>query len=260
MFFFKPKPAPPPAPKPPAPEPVVVPPVERRSGERFKLQPDFPVKAVLNFVPRDETGAPMSHSRHGWNWKGAILDCSEQGLRVRLGPGVRTSIGETCDLRLVSAEFELGLACSLTNIHETPEGTLFGLRLEFTDPENWQTYRRLLEAVAMASLLQPRGRADKPDETGYVVEKFASARPSSLTVWRHPDDGAVSAFELIMGDWSVRAAAGQGAEYFSNDDTGSRPATSFRTQEIHRWLHWAAGNLPPCVPDDVRAFVRGYVG
>lgn len=259
MFLFKRKPPPPPAPVPAPPEAEEeIPPVERRSAQRFKVQPGFPVKAVLNFVPRDHTGAPVSSSRHGWHWKGSLVDLSEQGMRVRMGAGVKTGVGETCELRLSGEEFELNLSCTLTNLREAPEGVHFGLRLEFADREAWLAYRRLLEAVAMSAQLKPRTKAAKPDESGYVVEKFASNRPSSLTVWRHPQDGAPSAFEFIMGDWSVRAAAGQGAEYFSNDDTGSRPATSFRTQEIHRWFQWVAGNLPPVVPDDVKAFVRAF--
>lgn len=261
MFLFKRKPPPPAAPPPAAPAlgvPAEIPPVERRSAQRFKVQPGFPVKAVLNFIPRDDTGAPVSTSRHGWHWKGSLLDVSEQGMRVLMGAGVKTGVGETCELRLCADEFELNLACTLTNLREAPEGVLFGLRLEFADPEAWQAYRRILEAVAMSAQLKPRTKAAQPDESGYVVEKFASNRPSSLTVWRHPEDGTPSAFEFIMGDWSVRAAAGQGAEYFSNDDTGSRPATSFRTQEIHRWFQWTTGNLPPCVPADVQAFVRGF--
>jgi hypothetical protein len=204
------------------------------------------------------TGAPVSNSRHGWNWKGTLVDCSEQGLRVRLGPGVRTEVGETCEVRLSGADYELRLSCVLSNLSEDKEGVWFGLQLEFADPQNWQAYCRVLEIAARSAALQPEGRSDRPDESGYIVERFASDRTSSLTVWRHPDDGEVSAFELVMRDWTARAATGQVAEYFSNNEGGSRPASSAHTLEIHRWFQWAAGNLPPAVPADVRAFVRGF--
>lgn len=257
MLFFKRSPKPPPVV--PAPDvPEQIPPVERRRARRFKVQPEFPLRAVMSFVPRDDTGAPVSNSRHGWNWKGALVDCSEQGLRVRLGPGVRTEVGETCEVRLSGTDYELSLSCLLSNLSEEKEGVLFGLQLEFADPQNWQGYCRVLETVALSAALKPEGRSAKPDESGYVVERYASDCASSLTAWRHPDGGEVSAFELVMRDWTARAATGQEAEYFSNSESGSRPATSAHTIEIHRWFQWAAGNLPPAATADVRAFMRGF--
>ena len=46
---------------------TAAPAVERRSEQRFRVSPDFPLKAVLSFIGRDESGAPMSMVRvvHG---------------------------------------------------------------------------------------------------------------------------------------------------------------------------------------------------
>jgi len=63
--------------------------------------------------------------------------------------------------------------------------------------------------VALGSTLRLRTKTPKPDDSGYLVEKYASSRPSRLTVWRHPTGGMVSAFEFILKDSLVRAAVGQ---------------------------------------------------
>lgn len=241
-----------------APPPVVVPAVERRAGQRFWVQPEFPLKAVLSYVGRDDTGAPMGSSRHGWHWKGRLVDCSEVGARIQLGPGLRAVIGESCDLRLSVQDFELSVPCHVTNIRENAEGVIFGLRHDLGDDAVHRDYRQLVEVIALASTLRPRKRVPKLDPSGYIVERYDSPRPSALTIWRHPVDGSVSAFEFILKDSLVRAARGQGMEYFSGDGRGSRPATPVRCAEIHRLFQWVVPNLPPALPGDVRAFLGHY--
>src|SRR3954470_21585621 len=89
--------------------------VERRSEQRFTISAEFPLKAVLSFVARDESGAPMSNTRHGWNWKGRLIDSSEEGARLQLGPGIRIEVGEACDLKLSVQDFELTVPCHAIN-------------------------------------------------------------------------------------------------------------------------------------------------
>lgn len=265
MSLFKKKESPPPAVAPPvawtpAPVPLAAVPVvplnERRGTARFPLQPGFPLKAVLNYIGRDDTGAPMSKSRHGWHWKGRLVDCSEVGARIQLGPGLRAVIGESCDLRLTVDDFEIVVPCHVTNLRELPEGMVFGLRHDITDQAVLRDYLQFVEVVALASTLHVRGRP-KPDASGYIVERYASPRPSALTVWRHPVDGAVSAIELILKDSMVRLARGLGPQYFAGDGRGSRPATAMRSVEIHRLFRWVVPNLPPTMPADLRNFL-GY--
>lgn len=69
----------------------------------------------------------------------------------------------------------------------------------------------------------------------------------------------VSAFEFILKDNLVRAAVGQGLEYFSGDGTGSRPAIAAQCAEIHRLFQWTVPNLPPAIPADIRAFLQHYL-
>jgi hypothetical protein len=224
--------------------PGTLPAVERRRAARFPVSPGFPLRAVLNYIGRDDTGAPMSASRHGWQWKGRLLDCSELGARMQLGPGHRAIVGEACDLRLSVQDFEIVVPCEVTHLRANPEGVVFGLRHDLAEAAVARDYRELVEVIALGSTLRMRTRSPQPDESGYFVERYASSRPSALTIWRNPRDGAVSAFEFILKDCMVRVALGQDLEYFSGDADGARRASSARCLEIHRLFQWVVPTCP----------------
>ncbi len=248
--------------KEPEPEPVApsAPRIERRSVQRFVVSPQFPLKAVVSFVGRDESGAPMSNTRHGWNWKGRLIECSELGARMQLGPGIRAEPAENCDLKLSIQTHEINVPCHIANLSETPEGMVLGLVHDLSDAAIRRDYLQLLEVVALGSTLtlQPKAAA-QPDASGYLVEIYASTRASHLTVWRHPADGSVAAFEFRLQDSLVRAAAGHGVEFLADiAGTGSQPASSDQCLEIGRLFTWVVPNLAPAVPDDVRQFLQHY--
>ncbi len=245
---------------PPAGAAAAAPVIERRGEQRFAISPDFPLKAVLGFVARDESGAPMSSTRHGWNWKGRLIDCSEEGARLQLGPGIRIGEGESCDLKLSVQDFELTVPCHVINLTEQAEGVIIGLKHAITEPETLEAYRQLLEVIALASTLKLQSKAPKADESGYIVEVYGGPRAARLTVWRYPGkDGEVGAFELVLKDNLVRAAAGQQLEFLADlDGTGSQPATSEKCVEIGRLFQWVVPNLPADLPAEVRAFLRHY--
>jgi hypothetical protein len=234
--------------------------VERRSEQRYGISAEFPLKVVLSFVGRDDTGTPMSNTRHGWNWKGRLIDCSEEGARMQLGPGIRTETGETCDLKLSVQDFELCVPCRVTNLTDHPDGVILGLKHLIEDAETLEGYRQLLEVLALSSTLKLQSKTPKPDESGYIVEVYGGSRSSRLTVWRFPDKkGGVAAFELLLKDNLVRAAAGQRVEFLADiDGTGSQPASSEKCVEIGRLFQWVVPNLPADLPAEVRAFLRHY--
>lgn len=245
------------------PEPPVkpAPAVERRSLPRYPVNPEFPLKAVLSFIGRDESGAPMSNTRHGWNWKGRLIDCSEEGARIQMGPAVKLQDNEPCDLKLSVQDHEITVPCHVTNLGETPEGVVLGLKHAIEDAATLEGYRQLLDVVALGSTLQLQSAAKKPDAAGYLVEIYAGNRGSRLTVWRHPADESVMAFEFVLKDNMVRAAAGQRVEYLSDiDGTGSRPANTEKCLEIGRLFQWVVPNLPADMPEEVRDFLRHYAG
>lgn len=233
--------------------------VERRRAQRFTLHPDFPLKSVLSFIGRDDTGVPMSDSRHAWHWKGRLIDCSERGMRMRLGSGVRAHPGDECDLLLTLEDFELTVPCHISNVRAEPEGTTVGLQHDIADEATWAAYQQLLEVVALSSTLKPAFKHTKPDPSGYWVEQYASERLARLTVWRHPANQAVVAFEFLLKEVLMRAAAGLEVEFLIGAQAAEvRPVPPSKEGEVRRLFHWVAPNLAPCVPADVRAFVRYY--
>jgi hypothetical protein len=232
---------------------------ERRRTQRFVINPAFPLKAVLSYVGRDDTGAPMSNSRHGWHWKGRLIDCSEEGARLQLGPGLKAVVGEACDLKLSVQDFGLTVPCHVVNIVEDEAGMIFGLTHAFTDEADAAAYRQLVEVLALGSTLKARAKKSTVDQSGYLAEQFANDRPARLTVWREQSSRGVVAFEFLLQENVVQAAAGQPMEYLTGTEaTGALPATAAKAMEIHRLYCWVLPNLPAEVPADVREFLQTY--
>lgn len=230
--------------------------VERRSTKRYAINPHFPIKAVLSFVPRDDTGAPISHSRHGWNWKSTLVDCSEQGARLRMESTLKVEARDLCDLILQIDDFELTLPCHIANIAESAEGVMFGLKHDIMDDATRVGYGQLLEILALGSTLRLHSKTTEPDKSGYLVEHYTSNRPARLSLWRHPANEAVAAFEFQLKDNLVRAAAGQGLQYLVG--TPARTAQAAQAMEIQRLFNWVLPNLAAAVPEDVREFLQHY--
>lgn len=232
---------------------------ERRDRQRYAINPNFPLKAVLSFIGRDANGELLSTKRTGWDWKGRLVDFSEQGARMQLAPSASATRGDTCDLKLGLEGFDLVVPCHVTNIREVDGSIHYGLKHDITDEATATGYRQLLDIVALGATLKPQFKKPKPDESGYLVEQYASDQPSRLSIWRYQKDRAVAAFEFLLKDCLVRAAEGHRMEYLVGPNVAeARQASGLKTGEIHRLFHWVVPNLPPTVPPDVRAFLQGY--
>jgi hypothetical protein len=232
---------------------------ERRSQQRFALGPKFPLKAVLNLPQRDESGAPMGHSRHGWNWKGRLLDCSEQGARMQFNAAFNAASGNAGELHLELEGFELILPCHIKNLKEEAGGIVFGLKYDLIDAAVESAYRQLLEIVALGATLKPCARNSKPDETGHLAEQYASDWQSRLTVWRDKSRQEMMAFEFLLKDCLVRAAREQELQHLDGTEAATaRPAAPNKAAEIHRLFRWVTDNLPPAVPADVCELLQYY--
>jgi hypothetical protein len=243
----------------PADEPRPVTRPERRGGRRHVINPEFPLLSVLSFSGRDIGGNPATSKRAAWNWKGRLVDFSEAGARMQLAPSVLAASGDFCDLRLNLEGFALVVPCHITNMRVEREGVFFGLKHDITDELTRDAYRQLLEIVALGATLKPRTKTPKLDESGYLVELYASDLPSRLKVWRQEAGHAVAAFEFLLKDSLVRAAQGQGLEYLPGAAVApGRRITPAQATEIQRLFHWVVPNLAPAVPDDVRKFLRRY--
>lgn len=245
----------------PADEPRPVARPERRGGRRHVINPEFPLLAVLSFAGRDISGFPATNKRAAWNWKGRLVDISSAGARMQLAPSVLAASGDFCELRLNLEGFAVVVPCHITNMRVERGGVFFGLKHEITDEVSRVAYRQLLEIVALGATLKPKTKTPKPDESGYLLELYASDLPSRLKVWRQETDQAVAAFEFLLKDSLVRAAKGQGVEYLPGAAAApGRRITPTQATEIQRLFHWVVPNLAPAVPDDVREFLRRYAG
>lgn len=245
--------------KPPADEPRPVTRPERRGGRRHAINPEFPLQAVLSFAGRDVNGNPAANKRAAWNWNGRVVDFSAAGARIQLAPSVLAASGDFCDLRLNLEGFALVVPCHITNMRVEREGVFFGLKHDITDEVTQQAYRQLLEIVALGATLKAKTKTPRPDESGYLVELYASDLPSRLKVWRQEAGQAVAAFEFLLKDSLVRAAKGQAVEFLAGANAGpGRRISPTQVTEIQRLFHWVVPNLAPAVPGDVREFLQHY--
>lgn len=229
---------------------------ERRGAQRLAIGPEFPLQAALGFDRRGGTVAPMSHPG-GPAWKGRLLDCSEVGARILLGPAALASRGDFCELRLDLAGFKLTVPCEVTNLRVESNGVHFGLQHELKDGTVANAYRQFLEIVALGATIKP-AKKPKPDDSGYLVELY-SGNGSRLTIWRKPAGGEVAAFEFLLKDCLVRAARGRPMEFLSGTEAATaRQATPVKAIEIQRLFNWVVPNLAAAVPAEVRAFLQSY--
>lgn len=247
----------------PKPDPADVPQpvarVERRSTQRYAVNPKSPLKAVLSFIGRDTTGAQLSRSRAGWDWMGRLIDFSERGASMQLGAAALAARGDACELKLSLEDAVLEIPCHVTNIRVQTEGLIYGLKHDICDEATLAAYRQLLDVVALGTRLKLQFRKTEPDAIGYLVEQYASDRQSRLTVWRNQADRTVAAVEFLLRDCLVRAAEGHLIQYLSGADAATaRRATPAKSTEILHRFQWVVPNLSPAVPADVRLFLQRF--
>ncbi len=226
-------------------------PEKRRSGQRLAVNPEFPLR----------TGLGLGATRNNWNWKGRLVDCSEQGVRLLFGTAVQAATGESCDLKLDLEEFVLELPCHVSNLRRQSDGFNLGLKHDIADAESRGAYRQFLEIVALGAALRPHLRKHQPEGSNYLVEQYVGERRSCLNVWRHPSGGAVAAAEFLLKDCLIRMVAGHHPEYFTDTEAvEAHRANPAHALEIHRLFRWVVPNLSASVPDDLRKFLQKYTG
>jgi hypothetical protein len=164
--------------------------------------------------------------------------------------------GDLRALRLKVEDFDLNVPCRVANINPHAAGMIFGLMLDLEDEANFDAYWQLLEAVVLGSSLKLHSRTAKPDESGYLLEHYACSRPARLSIWRHPVNETIAAFEFRLKRQVVRAVAGNQLEFLT--EPGSRPAQPAGVTEIQRLFSRMVPNLSQTVPQDVREFLLHY--
>jgi hypothetical protein len=230
--------------------------VERRRTRRYLVNPKFPLKAVLSFSGRNDTASPTGHPRPAWKWEGRLVDCSEQGARIRMNSALKVGARDLCDLKLTVEDFNLTIPCHISNITGGADDLFFGLQHDIVDEETRKAYAQLLEVLALGSGLKLQSKTAEPDASGYLVEHYAGGRPAHLTVWRLPGGKGVVGFEFLMRESIVRVVAGHDVEYRNAAD--GRVATPARANEIKRLFQWVVPNVAEAVPEDVRKILRRH--
>jgi hypothetical protein len=171
------------------------------------ISAEFPLRTGLGFTAR---------ARDSWNWKGRLLNCSEQGVRLQFDTPVQAATGELCDLKLDLEEFVLVVPCHISNLRRQGSTAFLGLKHNITDEETQGAYRLFLEIVALGAALRQHLRKSQPEGSDYLVEQYASEQRSCLNGWRHPSSGMVAAAEFLLKDCAVRIVAGHRPEYFAS--------------------------------------------
>jgi hypothetical protein len=240
--------------------PLAVVPPERRRTQRYVVNPKTPIKAVLSFIGRDETGVRLSSSRVGWDWKGHLVDFSERGASMQLGAAALAAKGDAGELKLTLRDTVLEIPCHIANVRVQAEGLIYGLQFGDIDEATRDAYRRVLDILALGIRLKPQFKKTEPDQTGYLVEQYASDCQSRLTVWRNQGDRSVAAFEFQLKDNLVRGADRYPVIYLAGPNPATaRRAPPARSTEIQHLFRWVVPNLAKCVPADVRDFLQRFV-
>lgn len=230
--------------------------IERRGKPRYPVSSLFQATATLTVERGKVSRLTDSGTDQGSNWKCRLLDCSEQGVRVQLEPSYKIPAGELRDLRLKVQEFSLSVPCRIANINEQANGAIFGLTLDFDSEAAFDAYWQLLEVVVLGSSLKLHTKTIKPDESGYFVEHYECSRPARLSIWRHPHNQEISAFEFRLKRQVARAIVGSHLECMLAP--GDRPVPPAMKVEIQRLFSWIASNLSPSLPLDVREVLQQY--
>jgi hypothetical protein len=224
---------------------------------RYPISPLFQATATLN----TEAGRVFRQSDNvapqAGTLKCCLLDCSEQEVRVRLDPKSKIPAGELRRLRLTVPEFNLSIPCSIASMNEQGGGVVLGLRLEFAREAVIEAYWQLFEIVVLSSCLTLQAKSVKPDESGYLVEHYVCSRPARLSIWRHPSNQIIMAFEFRLKRQVARAVVGKRLECKLVPEAGLvHPAMKV---EIQRLFSRVASNLSPAMPGDVREVLQKYI-
>lgn len=231
--------------------------LDKRDKPRYSVGALFEPGVTLFIQSNAGSQAPDAGAPSTLSWKCRLLDCSEQGVRVQLETSLKIPASELRGLRLKVTEYNVDVPCRIVNVGIQEGKEVLGLLLEFEDDDAFDAYWELLEIVALGSGLKLHAKTSRPDDSGYLVEHYASNRPARLSVWRQPVDRAIVAFEFRVKRYVVRAVAGYPLEYFL--EPGKRPAPAQQQRAIQLQFSGMAANLSQTVPADVQAMLHYYV-
>jgi hypothetical protein len=242
---------------------------EKRHAHRYAVGPDFPLKAVLNVVNRDDyDGLNASRDGRGRNWGVHVVNLSSTGARLRLGSALYVQRGDSCKLTLTIGNFVIVQRGTIAHYRSQGDEVQVGVAFEPAPEAMQKAYLQLLEPIALGGSLRPvAARRVKQDTPGQHKEQYHGSADSMLTVWRVSEGGPVNAFEYRLRDYYARAAAAfpDLQVYVLEEETRQTgyAATTLQpspahTREVQTLFNWTVLNLTDAVPADVQTFLRRF--
>jgi hypothetical protein len=232
---------------------------DKRRAKRYPVAPGFPLKASINLLGVDNPSASRAPADSGFEWGGAVLDVSSEGLSLRLPPACTTARGERTILTLRLGDFVLRIPSRVAHFRVQSANAACGLSLQFTDQVQQKAYQQLVEAMVIGAEFT----ADKPRREGNQrVECYRSERRTVLTVWRQEPDLKPCRFELLLGEHHVAGEANRlGLTITARRPDGAKDAagagrTDSEHPEVLFLYRLVAANLSRHVPADLRNWMN----
>lgn len=231
---------------------------EKRRGNRYPINPAFPLRAVLSLTGRDNFGNPLKAADNkGWDWKGHLVNFSSTGARMELPPAALAARGDDCQLKLSLDRYQLVIPSRVAHLKEHRDHVVFGLELNLTESETRRAYRQLVDLVALGASLK-LAESDRVDDSGYLVEKYGGKEDALLTIWRDSAEQMITAFELKVKEYYIRGTSkNRKLHYFATGaDKELKPVAVSMNGEMQRLFQWIVPNITDAVPADVQNFLK----
>ena len=230
---------------------------DKRLNNRYPVGANFPIKANVRLIGRDEMGEPLAQSlEEGRDWRCRLLDISRKGVSVGLSPSASSKRGDPAWLTLSLGEDSLTVPAYVAHWRVSRIESICGLAVDFPEPSMQKAFLQLVEPVAMVSEMQMVNPAKLvQDAPGLKMEQYTGSGTTRLSVWRDPTTKGIMAFEFQLADYLVRWSTGM-EELDISRASGSRALSEAQMAEI-TWLFCLSAT---CLDKRVAPDVREYLG
>ena len=233
---------------------------DKRKAKRYPVGPGFPVKVFVSLARVDDRGQPVdSPGGKGQDWGGLLVNVSAGGVSVALARSASAKRGDPCRLRLALNHRTIEIEGKVAHFRSDNRGAVCGIELDFGQPELRRAYGQLLESVAIGGSFAPFPVSPaKRAEQEFHQEMYRSTKGSVLTIWRRTPRSPPMAFDITVGDYSLRWDTMSGRHIIRASGDSRQPNPGER-EDIHQLTKLVLPNLPEAVPADVREFFRRYL-
>lgn len=240
---------------------------DQRGSTRYPVGAKFPIKAAVQLIGRDGSGALLSAStENARDWGGRLINLSSGGASVGISPAAMAARGEPSKVTFIIGEDQLELPCTIAHFRSYSQYANCGLMFQFPDDDSRRLLLQILEPVSIGASLKPVPPSRvKQDIAGLRKEEYRGDGESRLSVWTDPSDRSIQGFDFRMNAYGVRWSNGMseletyGIKDGSTADGINIALTEAQQTEV-RWLFClAVPNLAKSIPAELRAFLDQLV-